>query len=526
MPLHRLGFTFMFAFALSLRVAVAEGPPVHLLSISVGSSGGSAHVIFAFDSDIRTNYPLSRFTLNTTTSGVSTSSPPQLVNFDPGSPKTVPVALDFSALSAAETVQVSVTLVDAAQAPVLTTPFYSLDLSFLKVIKGYQSQILSLQQDKQALEAQFDQAKKDRQDVINGLSPTTLDNLGNDLVGDTTVILHLSTDIYSKLQVQNTETGKTITDVGQDHHLAFTGLAQSTPYHFKAVPLDATGQPILGLTRTIPVTTKATVAFAPTFRATTTDSTTLNVTVNLDPSGALPAGFKGYIALKYREVVDAGQGIYGQPTPVGNGSLNSFGVPQGTAYTGSSSFTIPVSPNKTYEVFLTAYDEYGLTYTAPNAASATTPGPTPALDFAGPVQITMNTNTGLTVNWKANRKVQTAGLEIAFSDGKFVLPAPVQASTANADITVNTDLAGLTALLAKSKDKQEQPTLTVSMSDGKESKSQSFTVAFVIAGNSNSTDPTVKRAVNKVSTAAHGNGNIKWADVVNTGLGILLKVLR
>jgi hypothetical protein len=511
----------------SVAMGQTAPPPPQLTSISAINSGGKPSIVFSFDSDVRA-YAASTFTIKGVNNGVITPFAPQLVSFAGNSPKTITVPLDFAALGGDDSVQVSVTLANALVAgqpqTALTVPFYSLDLAFLKVVAGYQSQLQTLTQANQGLQSQLKQTQADMKTLIARQSPTTLNYLGAELVGDTSFVIHISTDKYGAVLIQNTESTQKVTDYGTDHHITFANLAPGAQYHLTAAALDIADKPVV-TNSTIVVGTKPSVAFAPTFKAISTSPSTMTVNIDPNPMGTLPPNFKAYFSVQYRQIVDAASGIYGAPQTVGDGDLNGFGVPVGTSYTGKHEFTITaLSPKTSYAVSITAIDEYGHKFVSPSATVAMI-DPVPPLDFDGPIQVSLNTNTGLTVSWKANRAIKTATMAIQFTDNTSVEIDP-KATASSKDVSVSTDLAGLVAVLQKTQEKKMTPIIKITMSDGTETKSQSLSVEFVVPGKSTAADPKVKTAVNNVAAAEQNPGKkVSWADVINTGLGILVKVL-
>jgi hypothetical protein len=532
-----LAVAFVLLFG---RIAVADAPsPVQLVSISALSSGATPQVVFTFDSDVHTD-TLSTYTMIIITGGLETSQSPQLVTFDASLPTTVSVPLTFTSLASADAVKVSVTLSDNTHQSILKTPTYFLDLSFLKAVKGYQASILSLQQDKQGLQTQLMQCQTESANLINKLSPTSFDYVGTDLVGPTTVILHFRTDVGATIQVTDQTTSRMVPSVGLDHHVKFSSLAPSTPHTFKAVALNASGQP--AFTKTVSVATPDLAAFSPIItKLTASGPTAVTATVDFNPTSALPASIKGYIILHYVQLVDPSTGIHGQTVNVGDGGLDDNGVPKGTPYSGAHDFTISgLTAGTTYLVTFTAYDDYGdvLNYPLPGM-SVSTPKPLPPLAFSAPIVITMNTNTGLTVSWTANRKVSNSALKIKFSDGSFLPNVPL-GTTGSQDSSVTVDVNGLSALLDKAAPKQstgggvpsattpKPPEFDISMDDGTNSPdgkaSIAFSVSFVISSTKQATS-SVQTAANKVANSSQTGSKIKWSDVISTGLGILAKVI-
>jgi hypothetical protein len=521
------------AFLASCFFSAAQvAPAVHLVSISAISSNGSPQAIFTFDTDIHT-YSLSTYSMVTTSKGVTTSQPQAMLSLGAVPSTKVTIPLDFNALAGQDSVQVSVTLKDASGQTLITTPFYFLDLSFLTTIKGYQQQILGLQNDRSSLQTQLDQCQTDRKTLVQKQSASQFDYRGADLVAPTTAILHLVTDVYAAIRVTDTNSNTTINDVGIDHHIKFINLAPSTVHNFQASVLDASGQPITSLSKTFAITTPAFVSFAPTMKALATGPTTIVVTVDLDPALALPPGFKAYVKLHYKQQTDASTGTYGQVVDGGgDGGLDAFGVPTGTPYTSSHSFTLAVpQADQTYAITFTAYDQYGDVFDQawPGAIIKVSPPP-PALAFDGPISVTMNTNTGLTVNWKANRAVASTQMDVIFPDGTTVIPpikkSPAQNST---DISVNTDLSGLTTILEKTLKAKTSPILKITMSDGTNAPNGSATVSlsvtFEVVANKQSSEPLQKAATNVAEAAQNPKQKINWLSVVQAGLGILVKVL-
>lgn len=505
-------------------------PQVKLVSISA-LSAESPQVAFTFDSDVH-SYIESTYKVLTITRGVPNPPSTNLVTFSPSSPTKVSVPLDFTALANADSVQISVTLSDSSHPSFYTSPFYSLDLSFLKAVQGYQKQILSLMDTNEGLLAAKLSCDATRNSLAAKLEPKQFDYLGTALVGPTTVILRFHTDPYATIQVTETNTGTVLTDFGVDHQVKFDHLAPGVKHSFKAVALNASGQPVNAFTKTMDVMTKDPVSFSPRVTALPSGPTTIMVTVDFNPSGALPANFKGYITLHYRQQLDQSAGFYSQPLDVGDGALDAIGIPKGTPYTENAhTFPITVAPGKTYVIAYTAYDEYGDVVNFPSGGNpgilVTTPAAPPALAFDKPIAVTLNSDTGLTVSWSANRAVQKAEMSVKFPDGTVVIP-PITKSTSSTDVSVSTDLSGLATLLDKATKAKDSPIITISMSDGTNSPSGlatvSMSVTFVVASNKSGTQPTQKAATNVAAAVQKGKG-VDWKTVLATGLGILVKVL-
>jgi len=251
----------------------------------------------------------------------------------------------------------------------------------------------------------------------------------------------------------------------------------------------------------------------------------MKVTVNPDPGHVLPSSFKSYFSLVYRPLVNSATGDYGTPKTEGDGGQNDIGVPTGTPYMGAHDFTITgLSPHTTYSVALTAFDEYGHKFQPGAPASVTTADVTPPLDFDGPIQLSMNPDTGLTVSWKSNRPVKTATLAVKFTDDTTLDIQPKTTATA-LNVKVTTDVNAIGALIKKTSTSAVTPIIQVSMTDGTETKAASFSFEVVVPSKSASTDQATKKAVENVAKAATGNGKVSWPDVVKTGLGILMKFI-
>jgi hypothetical protein len=513
------------------RITIADTASPQLVSISAISSGATPQVVFAFDSDVH-SYSVSTYTLTTAAGGVATSSPPALAILDPNSPKTISVPLNFVSLASADSVRVSLTLNDNINPPIPIKSSYFLDLSFLKAVKGYQDSILTLQKAKEDVQAQLTQCQTDRANLISKHSPNQFDYLGADLVGPTTVILHYTTDVYATIQVTDQSSNKMVPSVGVDHHVKFVNLAPSTPHTFMAVAFDAFGNPMSdpAFTKKTTVPTPDPVAFAPTItKLVASGPTAITATVDFDPTGALPSNFKGYIVLHYTQLVDSNASLQPIAHDAGDGALDANGVPKGTSYSGTHDFTISgLTAGATYLVTFTAYDEYGdvAKFPLPGRAVTTDKANAP-LAFAGPIGITMNTDTGLTVSWSANRTVSNSALKIVFADGSF-LPNVPKGTTGSQNSSVTVDLTGLSALLDKAVSNPKPPEFDISMDDGTNSPDGkaaiAFSVSFVVTSTKQAKSP-VQTAANKVSESAQKGSKIKWADVISTGLGILAKVI-
>lgn len=513
-----------------------QAAPVQLLRISAISSG-APHVDFEFDADI-TGYTVSTYTVTTIINGNPTIET-HIASLSQQNPKilSVPLKFDTYAAQQAQSVWISSTLATTANSSVLKTPEYILDLSFLSSIKTNQSAIASLLQTKQDLQSQLDSCSLNLHTASKHVNPNTFLPRDPALVGATTIILHFTTDLYATVQVSEPQTQQTVTTEGKEHYVKFMHLQPSTQYKFVAVPLDATtGKPIITMRQRIPQSTSPMVVFSPTFVSlAATGPTGLAATVNFDPNHALPANFKSYIRLFYK--AQQPDGSFGQPISLGDGELDTNGVPKGTAYSpGQQIVPIPVPlANTAYLVMFKAYDQYGDESDSPELGR-TTPAVTPAISFSGPISMTMNTNVGLTVSWKANRPVKTSTLQIKFADGTY-LPNIPQATTGTTDSSVTIDLNGLSALLDKtipqpgstSPPAAKPPTFEISIDDGTSSPdgkaSISFSVSFVIT-KATSPQNSLQSSANRVTgSAANGKSNISWKDVLSTGLGIIAKVI-
>lgn len=513
-------------------------PPIQVASISVLSTGSSPHIDFTFNVPI-TSYAQSTYRVTTLSGGVPSVLGPVLVSAAAQSPSTLSVPLNLQQMAANQddSVSVSVTLGDSTNPAVFTTPSYFLDLSFLGTLKQYTSTVNSLQQANQSLTNTANACQTNLQNARRKVNPQSLNFNGVSLLGATQIILHLTTDVYATVQVTELQTNTVETDQGTDHYIRFTGLSPSTSYTFNAVALDATtGQPILS--QSIPEKTAAQVVFAPVLTAISASGpTALVASIDFDPSHSMPSGFKSYLKFYYQE--EEPDGTYGTKEPVGDGGLDANGIPTGIPYTAPyatpQAFTIPVPlANTNYLISYSAYDQYGDEYDYPGKV-ATTPAVTPALGFNGPIALTMNTNSGLTVSWSANRKIKTATLQIQFADGTYQPNIPA-ATTSSSESSVTIDLQGLLAILNKSgppnsgstAGSSKPPVFTISMDDGTGAAdgkaSISFSVLFTIASSTNATN-SVQTAANKVSKSAQGKAKITWADVFNTGLGIVAKVI-
>jgi hypothetical protein len=528
-----LGYIIVTALAIScLQPSFGQGPPLLpvLTSISVTSNGGSPSVSFKFDRDVHT-FSASSYVLTTTIGGGSPqNSAPTLAPISAISPNTVQVPLDLTTILAFDTAQINLTLADNnTPATIEHLPGYSPDLSIFRSLKALQDQVASLQQDKQTLQASLTASGLQLQNLLRNLSPTVLNALPEDLVGDTAVVLHYTTDIYSKVIVTNTTLSKVYpADVGTDHHIHIEGLSPNTAYSFQIAALDISGQPIPALTRTESITTKASVPLVPAMSLSAQNPTNIKVSINFDPGGVFPPNFKAYCTLQYRLVIDATTGTFGEWQTTGDGAVNSVGVPQGTAFVGSHDFQIPGTAGKQYQVRFTAFDEYGHVATAPNILSVTLPQQPPAFDFDGPISVTLNTKTGIAVSLKANAAIATASLKMTFSDVDLTFPNQTQ-SIAASTATLNTGEDGLvSAVTAAQKDPTVAPTITVAMTgkDGS-TKTQSFIVKFVVAGAPANATPGVAQANAKLQQAASPNSGtkIKWSDVLAAGLSVIVKAL-
>lgn len=182
-----------------------------------------------------------------------------------------------------------------------------------------------------------------------------------------------------------------------------------------------------------------------------------------------------------------------------------------------------------------AYDQYGEERDSTEQGKSTPPV-TPALNFKGPVSITMNTNSGLTVSWSGSRPIKTSVLQIKFADGTY-LPNIPQATTGSTDSSVTLDINALSALLDKALPSpgkpapaaSKPPQFEISIDDGTNAPdgkaSMSFSVSFEITS-AKQPKGAVQTAANKVADSATKNkSNISWTDVLKAGLGIVAKVI-
>lgn len=515
--------------------AAEQTSVINLVSISA-VSGDTPKVVFTFDGDL-TPYVASTYKIIAVSKGLpNTASALAIPN---ANPKTISVPLDFTALASADSVQISVSLADNAH-QVLTTPFYLLDLSFLKAVKGYQDQIVGLAADNRNLASQNASCKTDRDNLIKKSTAQQFDYKEPDLIAPTMVILRFETDKYTTIQVTDTDTTKVFKSVGLIHHVKITGLAPGVEHHFRATPVDISAPPATGkgnkpgmadqpnpLVKNIVISTPEVVPFVPLLTLTSSSPTSITAKVDLDPTGAHPK-FKGYITLHYRQVIDEKSGIYAQSIDIGDGALDSNGVPQGTAYTGSHEFVISVAPGKRYNVTYTAYDEFGDVVNSPAPGNSIATGPLPdPLGFKTPVAVTMNSDTGLTVSWTANRPVTKAEMSVTLADGTVIIPA-IKKDASSADVTVNTDLKGLATLIEQATPGPKGPIITVSMSDGTSgpggSASVSLSVTFVLPKSSGN-QPTQKAGTQIATVAKNGSGKIDWKTLLASGLGIIAKAL-
>src|SRR5579863_9857140 len=272
---------------------------VSLASISA-VSGESPKLVFTFDKDV-TEFADSTYKTVTTVHGVQ--NPPQTspVTFEQGAPARVSVPFDFASWVDADSVQISVTLSSASHPSYLTTPFYTLDLSFLKAIKGYQDQISQLTAKGDNLSSAVRACQTDRSNLINKQSPTHIDNVGTDLVGPSTVVLFLKTDVYGTIQVTETSTNTTKQDIGLDHHVKFTNLAPGTTHSFSAVALSISGQVLNNTKTTFSVPTPPYAPFDPKLTVVASSPTVMKATINFNSSAKLPASVKSYVVLHYQQ---------------------------------------------------------------------------------------------------------------------------------------------------------------------------------------------------------------------------------
>lgn len=530
------------------RCTESQCPSIQLARVNSVTSGGAPHIDFIFTCDI-TSFGLSSYRITTISNQVSAPSVDTPISASPISPNQISVPLDLNSFAAkqADSAWIAVTLGNITQPALFTTPVYILDLSFLAASKTYQSTISSLQQSNQKLQTDLTQSGKFLDAARAKLNPKAFNYQGAALVGADTITLHFTTDVYATVQGSEPTTNQTVSDVGTDHYLKFTNLLPSKLYTFTAVPLDATtGKPIASKSQDVPQATAQHVNFSPTLlEIVASGPTELSAPINFDPNHALPAGFKSYIKLFYQE--ELADGTYGPKTPVGDGGLDAKGIPSGTAYTspytGPQKFPIPVPhANTNYLITFTAFDQYGeeIDFGSPGQ-KGTTPAAPPALAFDGPITLSMNTNTGLKVSWKANKKLKSSALQIKFADGTY-LPDIPPAAAGSTDSSVTIDLNGLSALLSKAEPNPTKaaagaatattpaaaPEFDISMDDGTNSPtgkaSIAFTVSFVIASTKNGTS-SIQTSAAKVATASQKNGKITWTDVISTGLGIIAKVI-
>ncbi len=543
---------FLFAALAPIARAQAPGPPT-LLSISALSSGQTPEVVFSFDSDVSV-YHASTAVWTEIRGGAPIAPVAKAVITNPATPKVISVPLDFSALSGDDAVQISLTLSDGTHPPQNLTPAYYLDLSFLKAIQGYKDQISSLTTNSGTLTGQLSQCSSDLASARAKVNPAEFDYVETKFTAPTKVILHFRTDAYTTIRVTELNTGNNFEQSGiKDIYVTVSPLSPSTNHHFSAVYLDATtGKPVPGQAKNFSVQTPAAVPFGPAFKSLTASGpTTLVATVDFNPSGTLPADFKGYIVLYYRQRAGSGQ-AFSQPVSIGDGKLDENGIPSGTAYSGVHDFPITVpSANSTYDVTFTAYDQYGdaITYPEPGFEQATPAAPKP-LAFDGPIAISMNTNTGLTVQWSANKPISTAQMSVDIAGTEIIPPIKKDAPSTNgppstsgasstngasssngassaSEMSVSTDLNGLQSLLDKAQSSKAAPIIKLSMSDSSgETASISMTVTFTISSTGSSKPASsVQTAANNVTTAAQKGRKIDWSTVLQTGLGMLVKLI-
>ena len=431
-------FSIPFAVLLVISVtrsspnANAQNPVIHLVEIRDISSGGAPHLDYLFDGDITSD--ILSYTVTTISHGVPTTSPATNIIPSQQNPRTLSVPLDFKSFSQnqAESVEIAASVFDRTNQAVTSAPIppYFLDLSFLAATQNYQSTISALQQTNQSLQTSSSQCSTNLQNASKKLNPNSLTYRGVALRGQRSLFLHLTTDKYSTIQGTESTTNQSPTSTGTDHYLKFFNLVPGTPYSFNVLPLDATtGSAITEKEQTIIESTGAKVNFSPTLSGLRASGPTeLLASINFDPNHSLPAGFNSYIKLYYEE--QQADGSYGPKVPYGDGGLDANGVPQGTAYTspysGPHDFSIPVPNASTrYLVSFAAFDQYGEEIDSGGSGTEiSTPAVTPPLAFSAPIAITMNTNTGLTVSWSANRKISNSALKIKFEDGTFLPNIP------------------------------------------------------------------------------------------------------
>lgn len=532
------------AVVLLLRTgATAQGNPsassVQLVSIAAITTG-APQINFTFNQDI-SSYSASTYQLTAISNGVPSASEPTVASLAQGT-KVLSVPLDLKSLATNQdqAVWISVTIGNAENPNILTTPTYILDLSFLASSAAYRSTILTLTQTQQTLQNSLSQCKTNLA-AVGALNPAALNYAGPALVGDTSLILHFTTSTAATIQVTETKTGQTKTDTGTDHYVKFENLSPSTSYAFTASALDVvTKKPIL--TQPINQATAQSVTFSPIFQKLSASGPNgLVATINFDLNQGLPPNFKSYIKLYYQ--AKNPDGTWGQKMlATGDGDLDANGIPQGTAYTSpyaapqTFQFSVPL-PNTEYLVTFVAYDQYGDEPPPGPGRSVSTPQVTPALAFNGPISLSMNTNTGLTVSWSATRVVKTSTLQIKLPNGTFQpdIPPGTTGST-NSSVTIN--INGLNALVQASKPASSSDSASstskpiefdITMDDGTNSPTGkaaiSFTVQFVIASTKKPTTP-IQTAANKVAKSATGSSKITWSDVGNAGLSIIATIAK
>jgi len=201
-----------------------------------------------------------------TRNGISTPLPAALATV---SGKTLSVPLDLKSLATDQddSVVITATLANAANAKVLTTPSYFLDLSFLATIKNYTSQLLSLQQTSQTLQTSLGQCTTNLSNAQMRVNPTTFSYRNPLLTAPDTVILWYTTDVYSTIQVTVQPGGQKISNSGTAHYIKISSLLPGTRYTFSAVVLDATsGNPLTNLSKQdTSLSTPPSVQFSPQF---------------------------------------------------------------------------------------------------------------------------------------------------------------------------------------------------------------------------------------------------------------------
>ncbi len=510
---------------------------VNLLSISA-VSGDSPKLVFTFDKDV-TAFTDSTYRTVTTAHGVQ--NPPQAspVVFDQGAPARVSVPFDFVAWADVDSVQISVTLSNIAHPSYLTTPLYTLDLSFLRAIKGYKDQINQLSTKSDNLSSAVKACQTDRSNLINKQSPTHIDNVGKDMVGPTTVVLFLRTDVYGTIQVTETATNTTKQDTGLEHHVKFTNLAPGTAHTFSAVALSISGQVIPNTRTNFSVSTPSFAPFDPKITVSASSPTVMKATINFNSSGKLPDDVKSYVVLHYQQQLP--DNTFAAAVDQGDAALDSNGVPKGTPYKETQEFTISAVPGKTYLVTFTAYDDYGdvFDFRAPGVLVAVpdVPKPPEQLRFTDSIAVSLS-SSGMAIKWGANRKVQDASLTAKFSDGTSVNP-PITKDANGTSMTVTLDVNGIASVLAGSQTINKKtnkpngpPDLTLTMNDGTGtpagSASISFSVAFVVPTTKDTAptgDAAAEKAAVNVASAIQKGKPVDWKALLASGLGAVVKLL-